>query len=67
MVDNSIAEAVSNSTLETVFLKLFKPDADTNKVFNNTPILVYIKLSAIHYVNFSFLSIKANLMALKYE
>ena len=36
MVDNSIAEAIGNSTLETSFLKLFEPDADTNKVSNNT-------------------------------
>ena len=37
MVDNSIAEAIKNSTLENAFLKLFEPDAEANKVFNNTP------------------------------
>ena len=36
MVDDSIAEAISNLTLETMLLKLFEPDADSNKVFINT-------------------------------
>ena len=36
VVDDSTAEAISNSTLETTLLKLFEPDADSNKVFINT-------------------------------
>ena len=42
MIDDSIVEAVSNSTLETAFLKLFEPDADANKVFTPVVDTIYI-------------------------
>ena len=48
MVDNSIAEAIKNSTLENAFLKLFEPDAEANKVFNNTPTVTEQKKSRVY-------------------
>jgi hypothetical protein len=49
MIDDSIVEAVSNSTLETAFLKLFEPDADANKVF--TPVVDTVYIYNIAFAN----------------
>jgi hypothetical protein len=49
MIDDSIVEAVSNSTLETAFFKLFEPDADANKVF--TPVVDTVYIYNIAFAN----------------